>query len=462
MKILHYTLGLPPYRSGGLTKYSHDLMVEQAKQGNKIYLLFPGKMSGGNTKIKYYSKYKDINVYELINPLPVPLLNGTSKPLEFMRECSKSIFVSFLNDINIDILHVHTFMGLYKELLEACKELNIKITYTTHDYYGLCTKVNFIDYNGHLCNERDLDKCIRCNYSGYSMKIIKILQSDTYRFLKNKGIVTKAKNFISRIRRKKEDINLCTNANKLPKGNISRIQYKKLIEYYKLMYSYIDRFLFNSTVAKGVYDKYLHTEGDIIPITHNEIRDNRIKKCYKNKELKLTYLGPNKQYKGFYILVDIMKSLEVKGYREIVLNAYGDNDDYEYLPNNMKINGKYSYKQLKKIFDDTDLLLVPSIWNETFGFIALEALSYGVPVLLTDKVGSKDIVNNSVINKGIVTSVSKSEIRDEIIKIFSDRDILKKLNDNILKDSFYGFMKDHYYRVNSAYNKTSNILEREK
>lgn len=454
MKILHYTLGLPPYRSGGLTKYSHDLMAEQAKQGNEVYLLFPGKMRGGNTKIKYYSKYKDINVYELINPLPVPLLNGTSNPVEFMRVCSKSIFISFLNDINIDILHVHTFMGLYKELLEVCKELNIKIVYTTHDYYGLCTKVNFIDYNGELCNERDLDKCIRCNYNGYSMKIIKILQSGTYRFLKNKGIISKAKNLGSGIRRKKEDINLSQNVNKLSKSNINRIQYKKLIEYYKLMYSYINRFLFNSTVAKGVYDKYLHAEGDIIPITHNEIRDNRMNKCYKNKELKLTYLGPNKQYKGFYLLVYVMKSLEAKGYKEITLNAYGDNDDYEYLPNNMKINGKYSYKQLKKIFDDTDLLLVPSIWNETFGFIVLEALSYGVPVLLTDKVGSKDIVNNSVINKGIVTSVSKSEIRDEIIKIFSDRDILKKLNDNILNDSFYGFIKDHYYRINSAYLKT--------
>lgn len=31
MKILHYNLGLPPYRSGGLTKYSTDLMIEQSK-----------------------------------------------------------------------------------------------------------------------------------------------------------------------------------------------------------------------------------------------------------------------------------------------------------------------------------------------------------------------------------------------------------------------------------------------
>ena len=27
MRVLHYTLGFPPYRSGGLTKYALDLML---------------------------------------------------------------------------------------------------------------------------------------------------------------------------------------------------------------------------------------------------------------------------------------------------------------------------------------------------------------------------------------------------------------------------------------------------
>ena len=32
MKILHYSLGFPPYRSGGLTKFSMDLMREQIRE----------------------------------------------------------------------------------------------------------------------------------------------------------------------------------------------------------------------------------------------------------------------------------------------------------------------------------------------------------------------------------------------------------------------------------------------
>ena len=45
MRILHYTLGFPPHRTGGLVKYSIDLMEEQQKNGNEVFVLYPGKQS---------------------------------------------------------------------------------------------------------------------------------------------------------------------------------------------------------------------------------------------------------------------------------------------------------------------------------------------------------------------------------------------------------------------------------
>lgn len=38
---MHYTLGLTPYRNGGLTKYYTDLMLEQISLRHKISLLYP-------------------------------------------------------------------------------------------------------------------------------------------------------------------------------------------------------------------------------------------------------------------------------------------------------------------------------------------------------------------------------------------------------------------------------------
>lgn len=36
MKIIHYFLGFPPYRSGGLTKYAFDLMKAQVNDGHEV------------------------------------------------------------------------------------------------------------------------------------------------------------------------------------------------------------------------------------------------------------------------------------------------------------------------------------------------------------------------------------------------------------------------------------------
>ena len=38
MVIMHYFLGFPPYRSGGLTKYCMDLMEEQRNHGDEFVL----------------------------------------------------------------------------------------------------------------------------------------------------------------------------------------------------------------------------------------------------------------------------------------------------------------------------------------------------------------------------------------------------------------------------------------
>ena len=78
MVILHYALGFPPYRSGGLTKYCMDIMKEQVRQGNEVGLLWPGsvRMVGHKTYIRTGKPEYGIKSYELVNPLPVPLDEG--------------------------------------------------------------------------------------------------------------------------------------------------------------------------------------------------------------------------------------------------------------------------------------------------------------------------------------------------------------------------------------------------
>lgn len=60
----------------------------------------------------------------------------------------------------------------------------------------------------------------------------------------------------------------------------------------------------------------------------------------------------------------------------------------------IKAYDRYNYSELETIFENTDVLVVPSVWYETFGYTVLEALSYGVPVIMSDTVGAKDILTD--------------------------------------------------------------------
>lgn len=40
---------------------------------------------------------------------------------------------------------------------------------------------------------------------------------------------------------------------------------------------------------------------------------------------------------------------------------------------------------------------MPSLWHETFGFVALEGISRGIPVLVSDHVGAKDMLSQEFI-----------------------------------------------------------------
>lgn len=452
MKILHYTLGLPPYRTGGLTKYTYDLMEEQIRHNEGVYLLFPGQIKLKNKKIsiKKYGKKDGLNIYEIINPLPVPLMNGISLVKEFIKKVDYLVYKEFLKCINVDVINVHTLMGLHKEFFIAAKELNIPIVYTTHDYFGLCPKVNFLDNNNNICINRSPYKCAKCNKSGDSLGKIYLLQSREYRLIKNIGLIEKVK----KIKTILENSNIlkkkCVNT-KLDIDQYDINDYSKLLVYYEEIFNMVDKFIFNSTVARDIYSKYIDIKGDIISITHKDIKDNRKIKNYSNKGLRLTYLGPNKEYKGFNLLLNVMNKLDKSGYKDIKLNIYGDTGWNKNSFKNVALNGKYSYEELGKIFDSTDLLVVPSIWHETFGFITLEALSYGVPVLLTDKVGSKDLIKKDI---GLIVSDDENEIYDAILNIYNDKTILNEFNNNIVNGEFLLSLSNHYEDIKKFYDKS--------
>lgn len=436
MRILHYALGFPPYRTGGLTKYCTDLMLEQAEQGNEVSLLWPGEMRilAKKTEIKKRKTWNGIGSFEIINPLPVPLDEGIADIDAYTKAVDEGTYEEFLKAHKPDAIHIHSLMGLHKELLMAAHKLGIRTIFTSHDYFGICPKVTLY-HDGAVCDDdHDCSDCVRCNQTALGLKKITVLQSPIYRKVKDTAIV---KGMRKRHRQKFFGDTADTKNEVVETGNDSS-DYRRLRQYYVSMLEMVDVIHFNSSVSKKVYERYIHPKSSaVISITHRDIQDHRHLKDFQHEKLRITYLGPAKPFKGFHFLIGVLDRIWNEGMYNFELHLYSETVvNRPYITH--KQNG-YPYSQLKEIFDATDLLVVPSQWYETFGFTVLEALSYGVPVVVTDKVGAQDIIPKGVSVEGTADFSSFAEQIENIIK---NRIILLKWNRKICNELVFPQLMD--------------------
>lgn len=393
-------------------------MKEQVKEGYQVSLLWPGEIQffGKRTKIRKNRSVDGIASFEVINPTPASYDEGIVDIPAFTVEGDLKVYEQFLQFVRPEVIHIHTLMGLHKNLLVAAKKMEIKMVFTTHDFFPICPKVTMFR-DGMICPDADTcENCPKCNMTALSLRKIQILQSPVYRMLKDSAAVKK-------LRKVHRDEYL--SGQEVVEGETTRTaeDYRKLREYYKSLLDLIDVVHYNSSVTKEVYEKYMGERKNVlIPITHGDIKDHRKKKEFEYP-LKITYLGPLGWGKGFFRLKAVLDDLW-KEHQDFILNVFFRKEG---LPPYIKQHDRYSYLQLKSIMDKTDVLVAPSVWNETFGYTVAEALSYGVPVIVSNHVGAKDIVPAEA---GIVFD-DKKELKNAIKSLTKDK--LVSMNQMILE-----------------------------
>lgn len=420
MKILHYSLGFPPYRSGGLTKFCVDLMAEQFKNGHSVALLWPGEMTfiGKRVCIKQRKNYFGIESFELINPLPVPFDEGLTDVSFFINEGCKDVYDRFLNEYKPEVIHIHTLMGLHKDFLVVAKNHGIRLVFTAHDFFPVCPKVTLFR-NGCICKSyKTCEECGVCNRSALSLNKIKILQSPIYRYLKNVSAV--------RIIRKKHRDDFLGEKIRNDYDSVgTQSDFIKLRNHFQSILSLMDVIHYNSSVTKAVYESVFELNNfRVIPITHSDVSNHKTIKKYSDENLRIRYLGPLAEGKGFYILQNALDELWENNKKFCL--------DIHFQPIKaspyMVVHDRYKYEDLESIFDNTDVLVAPSIWYETFGYTVIEALSYGVPVVISSTVGAKDIL---VDGAGIVIEEISSKKLFQVLDSV-DHNSLKLMNERIL------------------------------
>jgi len=126
----------------------------------------------------------------------------------------------------------------------------------------------------------------------------------------------------------------------------------------------------------------------------------------KSHRIKLIYVGTLIQIKGIQTLVETMTLCEKRGL-DIKLDVYGFGDSSILGEvSSIEYKGVIPFGEAQKVIVDYDVLVLPSL-HDGWGVVVNEALLQGVPVIVSDQVGAKTLIDNS--GAGEVFPVGQAE-----------------------------------------------------
>mgnify|MGYP003028172094 CR=1 FL=1 len=237
---------------------------------------------------------------------------------------------------------------------------------------------------------------------------------------------------------------ICLNANMFKKDNCNKIcnTCKPFSILKKKNSEYVDDVI---GISKFVLDKHLSYNyfGNATPhVIYNmcldEVLSQRKYDGFKNKSIRVGYLGRIHKTKGIELILEALTKLDDKYKNKVELRIAGDGDD-NYIEELKLSARKYNITcffegliPANDLLDKIDLLVVPSIWNEPFGRVVVESLGRrvpvaakrvgGIPELLTGNEGflfnsSEELkcIITDVLNKNKVFNFNLTPFENEII-----------------------------------------------
>ena len=114
-----------------------------------------------------------------------------------------------------------------------------------------------------------------------------------------------------------------------------------------------------------------------------------------HEKIRVAYIGPDEEYKGYFDFIDFAGTLDRESY-EVATYGHFPNEE---CPSFIEQKGYFTKETIDSVYENIDILIVPSKCKETFGLITMEAISYGVNVFVSENVGSKDLLPESHVFK---------------------------------------------------------------
>ncbi len=233
-------------------------------------------------------------------------------------------------------------------------------------------------------------------------------------------------------------------------------------------------FALRARVIRNIYKYFAMRLDKVICISNAQAeiyRSNDFKKVdviYNSSEFrigrsqpqnKIVYAGRLTPGKGVDLLLKAVPSV-FKKFPKLKLMIFGEGFLRRNLEKTLNVDlkgrilfkGQVSHTALLGEYAGSLAVVMPSIWPEPFGRVALESISQGTPVVATKSGGLPEIVENG--RTGILCEPSASELSKSIIKIVENNssfrlEIRKKLP--LLRNKFQDNTIKQYLKVYKSF-----------
>jgi len=142
-----------------------------------------------------------------------------------------------------------------------------------------------------------------------------------------------------------------------------------------------------------------------------------LKEVHKfHKDFKWLHVGPlpTKENENYVYYLQILK----------LIKKYG-------LDENVTFLGRISLRELIKIYQRSDVFILPSLW-EGMPLVIIEAMSCGLPIISTKISGVEDLVKNNF-NGILVEPKDYLAMADAILHLLNDKNKIKSMGQNSRK-----------------------------
>jgi glycosyltransferase involved in cell wall biosynthesis len=165
---------------------------------------------------------------------------------------------------------------------------------------------------------------------------------------------------------------------------------------------------------------------DKVEVVYPAIESKKFKKI-KTGKMVLLYVSRRFYFKGGLYALEVMDRVtkENESVEGWIVSDVPDEIYKKYRDNkNIKFLGTLTQKELfARIYPSADIFLYPS-FTDTFGYVILEAMSFGLPVISVGGLSRKEIVENG--KTGVLIKELKEDFDPEILEKL-DREISKEI-----------------------------------